>query len=205
VTTKKGVTVSVLTLIFAIVAVFIWLRYFSGALSAREQPSSLERWLANEVRHFAMPSKANRLKNPVAYSPEVLEEARAHWADHCASCHANNGSGDTQIGRNLYPQAPDMRSPRTQQLSDGELYYIIQNGVRLTGMPAWGSAGDGEGNQDSWKLVLFIRHLPRMTSEETEQMQKLNPRTIQEFEEEQTEQEFLNGSATPPSATKHHH
>ena len=196
-------TVSALTLIFAIVAVLIWLRSFSGAFSARDQPSSLEQWLSNEGRHFAMPSKANKLKNPVAYSPEVLEEARAHWADHCASCHANNGSGDTQIGRNLYPKAPDMRSPRTQQLSDGELYYLIQNGVRLTGMPAWGSEGDGDGNQDSWKLVLFIRHLPSMTAEEAEQMQKLDPRTMQEFEEDKMEQEFLNGSAAPPA--KHHH
>jgi len=151
-----------------------------------------------------MPSKANKLKYPVAYSPEVLEEARAHWADHCASCHANDGSGDTQIGRNLYPKAPDMRSSQTQKLSDGDLYYVIQNGVRLTGMPAWGSAGDGDGNQDSWKLVLFVRHLPSITAEEAEQMQKLNPKTIQEFEEEKKEQEFLNGSVAPPSATKHH-
>jgi mono/diheme cytochrome c family protein len=151
-----------------------------------------------------MPTEAKKLKNPVAYSPEVLEEGRAHWADHCASCHANNGGGDTQIGRNLYPKAPDMRTAQTQQLSDGELYYVIQNGVRLTGMPAWGSPGDGDGNQDSWKLVLFIRHLPSMTAQEAEQMQKLNPTTMEEFEEEKTEQEFLNGSAPPASATKHH-
>jgi hypothetical protein len=197
-------TISALTLLFAIVAVMIWLRYFSGAFGAREQPSSLEQWLANEGRHFAMPSKATKLKNPVSYSPEVLEEARAHWADHCASCHANDGSGDTQMGRNLYPKAPDMRSSRTQELSDGALYYVIQNGVRFTGMPAWGSEGDGDGNQDSWKLVLFIRHLPSMTAEEAGRMQKLNPKTIQEFEEEKAEQDFLNGSAAPPS-TKHHH
>jgi mono/diheme cytochrome c family protein len=202
---KKGMTVCALTLILGVIAVLLWLRNFTGAFSAREQPSWLERWFANEARHFAMPSQAKKLKNPVARSPEVLEEARAHWADHCASCHANNGSGDTQIGRNLYPKAPDMRSSQTQQLSDGELYEVIQNGIRLTGMPAWGSAGDGDGNQDSWKLVLFIRHLPSMTAQEVERMQKLNPKTIQEFDEEKTEQEFLNGSAQPASATTHHH
>jgi hypothetical protein len=204
VTKKPAVTVAALTLIFAAVAVLIWLRYFTGPFSAREEPSSSERWLANEARHFAMPTAAKKLKNPVAYSPEVLEEARAHWADHCASCHANNGSGSTQIGRNLYPKAPDMRSAQTQQLSDGELYYVIQNGVPLTGMPAWGSAGDGDGNQDSWKLVLFLRHLPSMSPREAEQMQKLNPRTMEEFEEEKREQEFLDGAAPPPPATKHH-
>ncbi len=44
------------------------------------------------------------------------------------------------MGRNMYPPAPDMRLAETQQMTDGELFYIIQNGVRLTGMPAWGSA-----------------------------------------------------------------
>ena len=203
-TTKTVVTFVALTVIFAALAALLWLRYFAGAFSAREQPSALERWLASEARQFAVPREAKTLNNPVACSPEILREARAHWADHCASCHANNGSGDTEIGRNLYPKAPDMRKPRTQHLSDGELYYIIQNGVRLTGMPAWGSAGDSDGNQDSWKLVLFIRHLPSMTAQEAEQMQKLNPKTIQELEEEKAEQEFLNGSAPPQSASKHH-
>lgn len=201
---KTVVTVIALTVIFAAFAALLWVRYFAGAFSAREQPSALERWLASQARQFAVPSKAKTLKNPVAYSPEMLEEARAHWADHCASCHANNGSGDTEIGRNLYPKAPDMRTARTQQLSDGELYYVIQNGVRLTGMPAWGSVGAGDGNQDSWKLVLFIRHLPSMTAQEAEQMQKLNSKTIQELEEEKAEQEFLNGSAPPEAASEHH-
>jgi mono/diheme cytochrome c family protein len=202
---KRRAAISVATLIFAAVAVRIWLAHFGVGLSAREQPSFLEAWLADEARRVAMPTEAEKFKNPIAYSPAALEEAREHWADHCASCHADNGSGDTQIGRNLYPKAPDMRGPRTQQLTDGELYYIIQNGVRLTGMPAWGSPGDAYGNQDSWKLVLFIRHLPSMTAEESEQMQKLNPRTIHEFEEEKKEQEFLNGADPSNPIPKPHH
>ena len=61
------------------------------------------------------------------------------------------------MGRNLYPKAPDMRQSGTQRLSDGELYWIIENGVRLTGMPSW---GDGSGNdQDTWKLVHVVRHM----------------------------------------------
>ena len=85
------------------------------------------------------------------------------------------------------------------------MYYVIQNGVRLTGMPAWGAAGDDDRNEDSWKLVLFIRHLPGMTEQEAEQMKKLNPKTPQESEEEKMEQEFLNGSASSEAATKHYH
>lgn len=122
---------------------------------------------------------------------QILEEARSHWADHCAYCHANDGSGDTEVGHNLYPPTPDMRLPTTQAMSDGELYYTIENGIRLSGMPAW---GNGSWNDEhSWKLVYFIRHLPEMTSQEVEQMKKLNPKSPMEMMEEEQEEQFLNG------------
>jgi hypothetical protein len=63
--TRTPIALGVLTLIFAAIAVLIWLRYFTGAFTARKQPSFFERWLANEGRDFAMPSKTNNLKNLV--------------------------------------------------------------------------------------------------------------------------------------------
>jgi hypothetical protein len=142
--------------------------------------------------------------NPVAFSPEVWVEARAHFADHCAACHANNGSGDVEIGRNLYPRAPDMRLPDTQTLTDGEIYWIIENGVRLTGMPAW---GDGSPNDiDTWKLVHFIRRLNQVTQEDLTAMKALNPKTPSELEEEHQDQQFLGGQDDAPApAPSHHH
>jgi mono/diheme cytochrome c family protein len=173
--------------------------------SAREQPSALERWTARRVRAMAAPAGANSLANPVPDSPEVLSEARAHWADHCAGCHANNGSGDAVMGKRMYPPAPDMRLPQTQQMTDGELFFIIQNGVRMTGMPGWGGASHHD-EQDSWKLVRFIRHLPQMTAEEERQMQSLNPKTPDDLREEQEEKDFLNGEEPhEPTEPEHHH
>ncbi len=174
--------------------------------SARERPSVLERWVARRVRSMASPADAKDRNNPVPNSPEVLAEARAHWADHCAGCHANNGSGDTEMGKRMYPPAPDMRQAETQQMTDGELFFIIQNGIRLTGMPAWGGSGASMNHeeQDSWKLVRFIRHLPQVTAEEERQMQSLNPKSPDEIEEEQEEKEFLNGDE-PHEHTKHEH
>lgn len=121
-------------------------------LSARDQPTAPERIVARRMRSMAVPRRSRELPNPVTFTPDVWRDARLHFADHCATCHANDGSGDTTIGRNLYPKAPDMRLDDTQRLSDGELYYIIQNGIRLTGMPAWGKERD-ENDQDNWKLV----------------------------------------------------
>lgn len=171
--------------------------------SARQRPSELERWVARRVRSMAAPADARDRSNPVPNSPEVLAQARAHWADHCAGCHANNGSGDTEMGQHMYPPSPDMRQPETQQMTDGELFFIIQNGVRMTGMPAWGG-GSGHDEEDSWKLVRFIRHLPQVSAEEEREMQSLNPKSPDELQEEQEEKQFLNGDE-PHEHTEHEH
>jgi mono/diheme cytochrome c family protein len=170
---------------------------------AREQPTALEAWVATTVRRMAIPAGSRRLKNPLSATQANVANGMAHWADHCAVCHANNGTGNTTIGSNLYPKSPDMRLSRTQELTDGELYYIIQNGVRLTGMPAWGSTGDGNHSEDSWRLVLFIRHLPELTRDEETQMEGMNPKSPAETSEEKEEQQFLRGDTTK-KPEKHH-
>lgn len=179
--------------------------WFSGLASnccgARQTPSRMEAALAHRLRALSWPSDARQRPNPVAASPEVLQESARHFADHCASCHGNDGSGNTEIGRNLYPPAPDMRLAETQDLSDGELYYIIHNGVRWTGMPAWGEPGN-DNDQDSWKLVLFIRHLRSLTAAEIHDMERFNPKSDADREEEKEEQEFLNGAPAAKPAQK---
>jgi len=157
--------------------------------SAREQPSALEAWAARAVREASIPSRARTLRNPLEAGPDVLAAARAHWADHCATCHANDGGGQTPLGGNMFPKPPDMRRSPSQDLTDGELYWIIKNGIRLTGMPAWGDPGDDD--RDTWGLVTFIRHLPSLTAQEVEEMKRLNPKSAHELEEERQEEEFL--------------
>ena len=150
------------------VAAFV-LRVRSHGFSAREKPAGYEVFLARHLRGLASEPDAGSLKNPLEASPLAIAEARDHFADHCATCHGNRGDGKTQINAGLYPPAPDMRERRTQALSDGELFYIIKNGVRFTGMPGWGGS-----DEDNWKLVLFIRHLPRLTARELEFMSEVN-------------------------------
>ncbi len=159
----------VLGLILAGGGYFAWLIVGHG-FSASETPSQLEEFLARHARRIATPQGAKQLKNPIEFTSEDLAAARAHWVDHCASCHALNGSGDTVLGRNIYPPAPDMRTAVTQDLTDGELFYIITNGVRFTGMPAWGGQ---HSDKDTWQLVAFIRRLPTLSPEELELMEQL--------------------------------
>ena len=182
----------------------IFLKAGANSFSARTQPSALEALAARQARAMAMPASARERPNPIADSAEVLAEARAHWADHCAACHSNNGSGDAEMGKHMYPPAPDMRQAGTQNLADGELFYVIQNGIRLTGMPSWGS-GTSRDEQDSWKLVRFIRHLPKLTADEEREMKEVNPKSPDELKEEQEEKEFLNGGPSHENAQHEHH
>ena len=174
-------------------------------VSARDQPTVLEAGAARTLRHLAVPLRVRQLANPVVLKPEILAEGRMHWADHCATCHGNDGRGQTTIGRNLYPKAPDMTLGDTQKLSDGELFAIIKNGVRLTGMPAWGDPS-GSDDAQTWALVHFIRHLPRITPGELEEMKTMNPVSPMEKQEEMEEEAFLRGSERPdpPSPPGHH-
>src|SRR5271170_6315793 len=164
-------------LILLLVVVAVGLAVAAGAsilhhgLSARATPTAMEAMLARNARRMAIPANARNEHNPIAPSDQTLREAMAHFADHCATCHGNDGSGDTLYGKGLYPKPPDLRLPETQKLSDGELFWIIENGVRFTGMPAFGGIHT---LHDSWKLALFIRHLPQLTMEERMEMEYYN-------------------------------
>lgn len=163
-------------------------------MSARANPSKLEEFVARHVWHLSVPSGARATPNPVPATPENLREAMLHFADHCAVCHGNDGSGDGVFGRGLYPKPPDLRQAETQSRTDGELFWIVENGVRFTGMPAFAGHGPKE---DSWKLVLFIRHLPQLTTEERIEMGRYNPKSLTDREEDKQEDEFLNGKPVP--------
>jgi len=172
-------------------------------LSAHDEPSRVEEALARAMRRWATPASMRTRVNPVQPSAEVLAEASAHFADHCATCHANDGSGDTSIGRSMYPKAPDMRTAPTQSLTDGELFSIIEHGIRLTGMPGWGN-GTPEGERDSWGLVHFVRRLPKLTPDEIERMEALNPKTPAQWKEEEEARRFLEGDSAPVPQKKGH-
>lgn len=156
---------------------FMWIG--SRGVSARGEPGTVEKFMARTMRRLAVPRNDRNRQNPVAATPDVIAEGMAHFADHCAACHANDGSGETQIGLGLYPRPPDLRLRETQSLTDGELFYTIENGVRLTGMPAWGT-GTPESAEETWHIVHFIRRLPTLSPDQLAHMASLNPKSAAE-------------------------
>jgi mono/diheme cytochrome c family protein len=181
-----------LTVILMATAGLVYLR--ATGLDAVAQPGRLETRLARAARRVATPSAIRTMPNPMPRAVESVADGMAHFADHCAVCHGNDGRGDTAMGRGLYPNAPDMRLDATQQLSDGELFYIIEHGIRFTGMPGW-RTGTAAGEESSWHLVQFIRPLPTLTAAELDSMKARNPRSPEEIRFEIEEKRFLTEGA----------
>ena len=189
--------------LIGVVAVVGALTLLRGGIGSRGEPGRFETTVARSLRSTAIPRDARGMQNPVPASAEAVENGLSHFADHCASCHANDGSGQTEMGRGLYPKAPDMRRAATQNLTDGELFYIIENGVKLTGMPAWGN-GTEAGKTASWNLVHFLRRLPQLSEADIARMNELNPKSPDEWRQLEEERQFLEGTEPAPKAAPSH-
>lgn len=137
----------------------------NGGLSADAQPGPLERAVAARALRLSIPDTADRQQNPFAADAQAWKTAADHFEDHCAVCHGVDGHGKTEMGQRMYPPVPDLSDTAVQARSDGALFYIIQNGVRWTGMPAWKEEHTPE---ESWRLVSFIRKVPSITKEDLE-------------------------------------
>ena len=171
---KPWKVVSLILFVLAVVVAGYALTLVRRGFSALATPSAIEDLAATTARKMAVPSTYRQLRNPIKPSTENIRAGMEHFSDHCATCHANDGGGQTFFGKGLYPKPPDLRAAGTQNKSDGELYYTIENGVRLSGMPAFGEAHTAA---ETWRLVLFIRHLPQITPEELNEMKALNPKS----------------------------
>lgn len=147
--------VVVLTVLVGIVGVVVFAGIRRNGLSADRAPSGLETAVAHRIVAFSIPAAARTAVNPHT-SNDAWRSAAPHFADHCAACHGRDGRGDSELGPHMYPPVPDLASPSVQQLSDGALFWIIQHGIRWTGMPAF---RDNHTEDETWRLVSFIRHV----------------------------------------------
>jgi mono/diheme cytochrome c family protein len=127
--------------------------------TADKHPSQGETDLADAAKDVTIPLEAGKKTNPLAETDEVVSQGQEVFLGSCAQCHGADARGDTNVGRNMNPPAMDLSSAHVQHWSDAELFWIIQNGVRLTGMPSWKSSIS---ENDTWKLAHFIHNISRL-------------------------------------------
>src|SRR3984885_4082486 len=141
---KPWKAVSLILCALAVAAAGDGLTLVPRGFSALATPSAMGAPPATTARKLAVPSAYRQLRNPIVPSTENIRGGMEHFSYHCSECHSNDGGGQTVFGKGLYPKPPDLRAAETQNKSDGELYYTIDNGVRLSGMPAFSGTHTAE-------------------------------------------------------------
>lgn len=131
--------------------------------AASVPPGALETRIARFALDRAVARRAPKSPNPLKADTEVLRSGRDHYKSMCVGCHGAPGVDPSEAGEGLNPPAPDLTLGRVQKRTDGELFWLVQNGIRMTGMPAFGPSHKDE---EIWKIVAFLRHLPALTPED---------------------------------------
>ena len=160
------------------------------------QPGKIESSIMKEVKK-TVTIGGKDVKNPVPYSDDAVKEGGGHFQHHCQICHGLDGHATgVPFAAQMSPPVPDLQSKDIQDYSDGQLKWIIENGIAPSGMPSWKGIVDDD---EMWKIVHYMRHLPAKGS--------LGSPAI--FKEEEEEHEEMEKGAKPANksdeSTPHHH
>jgi mono/diheme cytochrome c family protein len=151
-----------LSAVSAVVIVGALVAISQFSLSALPEPASIENYLATSARRLLVRRGSREAIPPApANMAASIEEGDKLYGTECAACHGLDGNNPTDAGRWMYPRAADLKSREVQQYSDRELFWIVKNGIRLSGMPAFGNV---ETDEHIWNLVHFVRTLPASAS-----------------------------------------
>ena len=132
-----------------------------GAIDARADS------LLGAVSRASIRRHAPRATNPFTDDGAAAAEGLVGFRESCMTCHGAGKIAPSEFAAGLNPGAPSLGSREIQSMSDGELFWVISNGIRATGMPAFSGSKD---EKDVWRLVAFVRHLPRLTEGETKRL-----------------------------------
>jgi mono/diheme cytochrome c family protein len=164
----------ILSIIIGLVIWLIVIAVIVGTMSwAADRPGSFENGVMTRIKYWRVGGK--NMSNPSRDTPDTAKEGAEHFQHHCQLCHGLDGQNTgVPIATRTLPPVADLSSARVQKYTDGQLKWIIDNGIRFSGMPGWkGILSD----EEAWNIVVYIRHLPTKGSLGA-------PKVFQEAEEE---------------------
>ena len=124
-------------------------------------PGDMETRLAAEVKKMKIGGKD--WQNPTADNPDTVKMGMHHFQHHCQVCHGLDGHNTgVPFADKMSPPVVDLGDKDVQNYSDGQLKWIIENGIRFSGMPGWKGVLEDD---EMWSIVRFLRHLPEKGSQ----------------------------------------
>jgi mono/diheme cytochrome c family protein len=147
----------ILALVIILIVAGIAYGVLSADISALPQPGNLETRVAAAFRNWYISRGAGRLSiQPPKYDASAVSAGEGLFGMACASCHGKDGRHPTNMGKSMYPRVPDLGSPEVQKLSNGEVFWVVKNGIRLSGMPGFGNILS---NDAIWQVTYYVRTL----------------------------------------------
>ncbi len=145
----------------ALVALAAWAYLHSGRFDIRadQRPGGLEQWIVSTLRDRSLARQTGDITPPEPFDAPTVARGALIYADACELCHGGPGRQAEPFAYGLHPVPPSLDSPVVQDGTDGEFFWVIGNGLRFTGMPAFSGLYDEE---DRWALVAFLRRLPEL-------------------------------------------
>ena len=197
----------IMILIGAVIAALIMIIFFllpSINWPATRKPGDLERKLAGYVTSNWIRRHAAKQNNPLTPTPENLKSGQGDFEEHCATCHGLDGSGENRFEADFYPPVAKLTG-HAQDWSDGELYFIIANGIPMSGMPGFGEHHD---SKEIWGMVLWVRHLAQLSPPEKAALESRAHMTAEQhqkmMEESHPEEIHATPNSTPGAESEHH-
>lgn len=134
----------------------------SGAfnVAAIEPDSAVSEWILHTTMRRSVAMRSSGIAAPKRFTDEQVRKGFEEFAAMCVGCHGAPGRMRNAAGRGLNPRAPDL-AQAARNWDNSSLFWIVKNGVRMTGMPAFGATHDDE---TLWNIVAFVKHLPNITS-----------------------------------------
>jgi mono/diheme cytochrome c family protein len=139
-------------------------------VSATRTPGKFEERLARFVVDRSIARRAEKTRNPLPANAQVWSAGLPLFRANCVVCHGAPGVDPSEGGASLNPPAPGLTLPRVQARPDGELFWIVGHGIRMTGMPAFGPSRP---ERELWEIVAFVRHLPALSPDEKKALKAL--------------------------------
>ena len=140
------------TLVALAAAIFFYARFGYVTLKANRRPGAIENYLAHRAFDAAVDRQAPKVENPIKPTEESLTQGMMIYTMHCAVCHGSPDKKDNPLGQSFYPPVPQF-TRHAPDMPDWQAYWVLKNGVRYTGMPAWEQTLSDE---EMWKVATFL-------------------------------------------------
>ncbi len=151
-----------------VIAAAIFIRTGVYNVAANEPHWDATLWILEEAKDASISSHSEGIKPPDLKNSALVQKGLDHYHEMCRLCHGAPGFPNREFARGLYPSPPNLASEHLQEeWSDGELFWIAKNGLKMTGMPAFGGTHSDE---DLWGTIAFTRKLQQLTPDAYREM-----------------------------------